>query len=109
FAVSIGANVVGILLAIAGLTYAAAVWAVLNHTCVTVNINGLILTEDACTCINDIYDNSKPVTYAASCSDLEGVRNASAAATILYVLLLILSFVGSILGCAGACCGNRVC
>jgi hypothetical protein len=28
---------------------------------------------------------------------------------ILYTLLLIVSVVGSILGCFGACCGNRVC
>ena len=52
----------GILVAIAGLSYAAAVWAVLNHTCVTFNFNGIILTEDACTCINDVYDNSRSVT-----------------------------------------------
>ncbi|CAB4045147.1 Hypothetical predicted protein, partial [Paramuricea clavata] len=52
-AVSIGANVLGILLAIAGITYSAAVWVALNQACFTVG--------DVCTCINAVYVNSESV------------------------------------------------
>ena len=44
-----------------------------------------------------------------SCSDLDVVRIVNSVVTILYVLLMIMSFAASITGCAGACCSPEVC
>ena len=54
------------------------------------------------------YDFIFNVLVKVSCSDLEVVRDANAAVTILNCLLMIVCFVGSIIGCAGACCVQQV-
>lgn len=54
------------------------------------------------------YDFIFNVLVEVSCSDLEVVRDANAAVAILYCLLIIVCFVGSIIGCAGACCVQQV-
>ena len=135
----------GVILSMAGISYAVGVWIVLNSDCgATLTVAGigptLTATGDKCICVFGVYDDKETsvckfndddlfddrcwfrcpkqrsvfhrlllFVVDASCSDLETVRDAYAAVVILYALLLIVSVVGSILGCFGACCGNRVC
>ncbi|CAB3987061.1 Hypothetical predicted protein [Paramuricea clavata] len=112
FAIALGANVSGIILSMAGVSYAVGVWIVLNSDCgATLTVEGigptLTATGDKCICVFKVYDDEETSIFNASCSDLETVRDAYAAVALLYALLLIVSVVGSILGCFGACCGNR--
>ena len=44
----------------------------------------------------------------ASCEDLDTIRSATAAVTIIYAIIAIVSLVGSIYGCIGTCCAPRV-
>ena len=62
-------------------------------------------------CIDNIGIKNKEIFHlvAVACSELTTIRNLFAVVTILYVVLLIVSFVASIIGCAGACCARRVC
>ena len=52
----------GILVAFAGMIYAAGVWAVLNRTCETITITTISgrveLVNDQCKCFSDIYETS---------------------------------------------------
>ena len=52
--------------------------------------------------------NSVALLDPANCSDLKTVREATGAVTIIFALFVIVTFVGSIYGCAGTCCASRV-
>ena len=44
----------------------------------------------------------------ATCDDMKTVRSATAAVTIFFTLIGIVSLTGSIYGCIGTCCGPQV-
>jgi hypothetical protein len=91
-AVALGTHVLGIVVAIVGMSTGAAFWAVLQ----------------ASNCGHsrsyDIYGRS----YDINCSDLKTVREATGAVTIIFALYAIVTFVGSIYGCIGTCGARRV-
>ncbi|CAB4027751.1 Hypothetical predicted protein, partial [Paramuricea clavata] len=101
-AVALGTHIIGTILAIVGMSIGAAFWAILASTCADASYS-TIFNRDYCTCL---YGND-PQTYAASCSDLKTVREATGAVTIIFALYAIVTFVGSIYGCIGTCCAPR--
>ena len=104
-AVSLGTNILGIILAIVGLSIGAAFWAILSSTCVGSRLrSNLSFNDEQCYC----YYDTKIVIYPASCSDLETVRSANGAVTVIFIIIAIVTFVGSIYGCVGTCCAPRV-
>ncbi|CAB4045799.1 Hypothetical predicted protein, partial [Paramuricea clavata] len=106
-AVALGTHVLGIVLAIVGLSVGAAFWAILSSTCTDTSYSyGTYFRfnrDGYCSC----YYSSSVETYPASCSDLKTVREATGAVTIVFALFAIVTFVGSIYGCIGTCCAPR--
>ncbi|XP_028402686.1 uncharacterized protein LOC114525508 [Dendronephthya gigantea] len=100
---ALGTHILGIILGIVGLSIGAAFWTILSSTCVNFSFRHSPLNGDHCYCSY----NNEIIDYPASCSDLETVRQASAAVTIIFSVFTIISFIGSIYGCIGTCCAPR--
>jgi hypothetical protein len=143
-AVALGTHVLGIILAIFGMSAGAEFWATLDSNCVYDFDPSYGLTRDGyCSCFYEggttdcklyilfilstslnfspisvlqsrgilqamLKFNSIALLDAVSCSDLKTVREATGAVTIFFALFAIVTLVGSIYGCIGACCARRV-
>ncbi|XP_028402694.1 uncharacterized protein LOC114525514 [Dendronephthya gigantea] len=106
---AIGVNFFGVLFALVGMSLCAVFWTILESNCVdgfkTVRFYHWYHYErqaNECTC-----GNHQKHTYSVSCSDLNTVREASGAVTIIFALLAITCFVGCIYGSIGTCCTQR--
>ena len=97
-------QVIGLIIAAAGIVISAIFWAFLN-TCASpfgIEVGPAAIT-DLCACgvIGDLTN------YDVSCSDLRTVRNVTAVSTFVYLVLEITSFIGMIYGCVGVCCSSK--
>ncbi|CAB4043359.1 Hypothetical predicted protein [Paramuricea clavata] len=87
----------------------AAFWATLDSNCIDgdnsydFDPSYGITTDGYCYCLY----GGESWGYAASCSDLKTVREATGAVTIFFALFAIVTLVGSIYGCIGTCCARR--
>lgn len=100
--IALVAHILGIIIAVVGVVIAAIYWAFLN-TCAGSIVFGVPAAPGVCVCgvIGDLTN------YDVSCSALKVVRNVTAVATLVYVILTITSLVGCIYGCIGVCCAPK--
>ncbi|XP_028402695.1 uncharacterized protein LOC114525515 [Dendronephthya gigantea] len=109
--VALGTHLLGIIIALVGMTITGVFLSILASDCYQdtsqsslhgSNFIDIVMTSDdeECTCLYD----SHPYTYPLPCSDLAVVRKATAGVTIAFVIITIISLVGSINGCLGTCC-----
>ena len=92
--VALGTNILGIILAIVGLSSGAAFWVSLTH-CIQFDTTSPDAKFSADHCCPKFYQNT--------CSNLVTARNGTAVVTIIFVFFAVITLVESIYGCIGTC------
>lgn len=100
--ISLGMNVIGVILNLFALVALIAFWLYLNHDCIG-NVSRRGQGTDMCRC-RLLADSPDDVI---KCSNLTVARNATVAAAVVYFVLLIACLAGSIFGCLGTCCAPQ--
>ena len=89
--VALGADILGIILAIVGLSSGAAFWGSLTDCIDNTSYDSHLSTHYCCT------------AYRNTCSSLVTARNGTAVVTIIFAFSTLITLVGSIYGCIETC------